>query len=259
MTLNQEIPELSPPKKRRGRPPRNTLPPEHIGNMSAGHERDEELKRRADALAQGAEVEDAAAPSGSIDPSKFSHIDNEVAQGINLGTGRSNVSDLQPGYRYCWAPFADGYGHDAQISIRNTHSSLRNDEQGRPTGWHVVQGDMPEGVKSGHKGAFRCAGSTMRGWADCVFYRIKEEDYQRLMAKDRERVRGQGLVEERFVALGDSIFASRGYPNTASANLNDPRFGPGAGRPVTVKTQFDEGDLRRGSIQGFEPGAEVRR
>ena len=88
----------------------------------AGDEQRDELKRRADDLAERAET--IGLDGGRVDPSAF-RVENELAQHFN----ELDVNDADPAYAYCWV----------QAGYAGRFIKMKLTE-----GWEVVQGDMPE-------------------------------------------------------------------------------------------------------------------
>lgn len=89
------------------------LPPEHLGNIPAGHKRNEENRKRTDKLAERKEVESEKFGIGAIDPAKMEQRDNEIVRHVDPISGDIPVENPQPGYRYARVTVSDGYGPEA--------------------------------------------------------------------------------------------------------------------------------------------------
>lgn len=233
-----------------------SLPPEHLGNIPAGHKRDEENRRRTDNLAERLEKE--TPPFEAIDPAKFKAIENEVVGGmrrnVNTGILFKEVSNKQPGYLYCWmknpATCRTIEGEMAAEMAVNTFFGI---------GGEWVEGDMPEAQEL--RGAGKDNLGSRRGWADCLLVRIKREFYEANERNVGQRAARQGLIEQETV----NQMQARGF--TGSADPNHPAFRhSGVQNPgQAMQYQFNEGDLRRGTIRDprtgkvLEPGYDNRR
>lgn len=222
------------------------LPPEHIGNIDAGYKRNEELLKRTDALeaqiAKNAEDESALE---SIDESKLRQIDNEIADNIGHD-GKVHISNMQAGYRYCFATHVQDYQGNARSNVRKMHADMR------AAGWEYVTGNHPEAKEL--RGNDCTSGTTLRGWGDTVLMRITEQHALEAEAKAQRKADRAGAVEEQIVALG--------YKHGVVANgfagdiPNDPRMqhafrGMGGPQRFVMQSNFTEGDIRRGSIPGI--------
>lgn len=224
-------------------------------DLPAGHARDEARRKVKDKLEQKIDENMAADGIEAIDKSKFEHIDNEIGRYASLrkpdgGTGM-DIDSPKPGYRYARLTVADGYGQSARANIRSMH------EWAKKFGYEPVQGDDPEDTR--FRGNDCASGTTLRGLGDTLLYRITEAKYQEMMAASRRKTERQGAVEQNSVIYAQDRLGRIGLPNTmhgaAGDFSQDPymarRFGPGEGRPVTMRSTFTEGDIRRGSIPGI--------
>ena len=239
-------------KRGPGRPRKDpTLPAEHAGQIDAGYSRNEELAARKDKLQEqiDRESEDPDALE-SIDPAKLNRpVDNEVGRLIGRD-GQLHLSGLQPGYRYSFFTHADGYGGPAKANIRNMHNT------GRVAGWHIVEGDMPEAQEL--IGNDCASGTTTRGWADTVLYRIREEDALAQEAKIARKQAMAGAEEERVQLIGlqhgvrFDILAGQLGPNASQT----ARQVWGQERPEIVVARSNYGDrvLKEGTIPGLHAG-----
>ena len=107
----------------------------------AGDERRDELKRRADQLAEQAENTEAFA----INPAAF-EVDNEIASRFN----ELDVSNAQEGFVYRWV-----WTGQNNLMVRRAMAERYPGYQGG--GWQIVSGDMPEAkeARDGVTGAAR--------------------------------------------------------------------------------------------------------
>jgi hypothetical protein len=238
------------------------LPPEHIGNIPAGHKRNEENRKRTDKLAERMETESEETVGGSIDPTKMAQRDNEIMRHVDPISGNIPIENPQPGYRYARVTIGDGYGAQAQISIRMMHEELRR------WGWHPVGGSDPEDKR--FIGNDRAAGTTHRGVGDTILFRIREEDYRRLEEAINRKLARQSAAEENVTVFNDKLRSAgvRGEYREVVGDFNsDPRMSRyygAAGQREVFTTNFNENDLRRGTITGpdgrpLQPGFDQRR
>jgi hypothetical protein len=101
-----------------------------------GDARDEELRKRADTLAEEAERRANEQELHTVDAAAM-QIDNELAQHYNpMHASMLTVSNPQQGWTYAWANFVNQAG--VQVMMKKTD------------GWVVVSGTDPESVE--HKG-----------------------------------------------------------------------------------------------------------
>ena len=130
----------------------------------AGYARQEELKQRADTLAEAIETETPEAYR--LNPKAFD-IEQELAYLIDRN--ELEVENAQPGKRYCWVNF----GQNGRMVM-----SKKKD------GWEVVAGNMPEAPE------LRFVDGT-RHLGDVLLMRIDEERAQLLDRIDEYRRRRQ--------------------------------------------------------------------
>ncbi len=141
----------------------------------AGYARDEEKRRRADALREAADRLDPDV--GSIDPRAFD-VENDIGQYSARGLDGSEVSGALDEYVYHWE----------QADIRNAHGGLWV-TQAKSVGWEVVQGSsMPEAKERMHVDG-------TRRWGDTILMRIKRERYEAIQIVNRRRIlsRSEGV------------------------------------------------------------------
>jgi hypothetical protein len=141
-----------------------TLPP-------AGDARKEELKLRADELAEEAERVMNELETFGIDPSKLdsTKVEREVRQAVN-DDGEVFVENANPDYAYCWM-FRDPQNRFGGRFVNAL----------KVLGWEVVAGDNM-------KEAWRHRSVTGERWiADCLLMRCRREVYEQIKLKDRER------------------------------------------------------------------------
>lgn len=233
-----------------------TLPAEHLGQIPAGHSRDEENRRRTDNLAERAEKE--ASPFERIDEAKFTQTDNEIVQSIvrhpDTGVPSKEITGRQAGYIYAWLK--------NPATCRTIEGEMAADamvQQFFAVGGEWVDGDMPEARELKSKGKENL--SSRRGWGDTLLARIKRDFWDANERAVKERERRRGLIEQETV----NRMMAAGF--TGSADLNHPAFRrsvPNPAEPVTQTYAFNEGDLTRGSIRDsrtgrtLEPGFERR-
>jgi hypothetical protein len=225
--------------------------------MAAGATRDEQRAINADSLAERAERHDEQHGLGAIDPSKLAQRDRETL--FRVEDSKGGVQNPQPGFRYIRVTIHEGYrDNGSKANIRTMHALAKE------YGFEPVHGEMKEDEK--YRGNDHATGSSLRGLADTVLYRITEENYAKMQAKIAEKARRQGAVEEQTL-----VYAQRRGIGTMHAAAGDfasqdklmAQIAQSAGqvetylaqRPDTLKTNFTEGDIRRGSIKG--PGGRV--
>lgn len=206
------------------------------GLPPAGHLRDEELRRRADGLAQAAEEQ--SGDRFAIDPHAFD-IERELASQFS----GLEVSHQVPGYTYCWVyTGAKGYF----IAEKKSRRVLWN---GAPTPcWEIVQGDMPEAIEFKGK-----AGDTTRQLGDVILMRCPDHLKDRLDAVQAEITRrraGSGESDLRDLA------AKYGVNVKSSADLSDPTVQRSmtrmANQAAASKLAFRQlgRQIREGSVPG---------
>lgn len=114
------------------------------GLPPAGYERDEEMLRREDDLAEQAEVANAKIEGGTGDISQI-RIENELAQHFD----ELAVLGAVDGRAYAWVP---------------THTYGRFVQQKLYKGWQMVQGDMPEAAALKSTDTTRRLGDVVLMW-----------------------------------------------------------------------------------------------
>lgn len=222
--------------------------PQPVADLPAGHLRDEQLKVNADHLEQQREIEAKEIGQEAIDPEKFRHIDNEIAQKLTIDDRGVNieVEDAQAGYHYKWLTVeeADRSGrYGAAQAIR----SMR--EAHRRVGFERVEGNDPEATN--FKGKDFCAGTTGRGCGDADLWRIRKDRAQALHEYHMRRLERQQMVEPDYVYLGQTRL---GHRNTAVANpQTGARFRDDM-TPQTFNVKMNDDALRSGSIKDPRTG-----
>jgi len=226
--------------------------------LPAGALRNEQRAINKDALDERIETREQEAGIEAIDRSKLNQRDNEIMRHVRRRDKSSGVpvTGMEPGKRYAWLTLGTSFPDRARTAIRQMNADAKD------RGYKPVEGrDNPVGKEFiGNDGM---AGTTGRGVGDVYLAEIREEDYQDIEAESREKAERQGQVEDRSVVFARDRLGRAGLPNTMH-NLVDPNdnFVNQRGRslgvdrnPVTMTSQFTEGDVRRGSIHG--PGGQV--
>lgn len=233
--------------------------------MPAGDERNEQRRINADSLAERAERHDEQHGTEAIDPAKLAKRDRETLYRVE--DSKDGVQNPQPGYRYVRITLADAYRESgSKANIRAMHA------QAKENGFEPVHGPMTEDEK--YKGNDHASGSTLRGLADTVLYRITEENWRLLQAKNAEKARRQGGVEDQVVRYAEQRGIRTMHGASGDFASQDPLMARIAGdagrvetfrapRPGQVQTKFSEGDVRRGSMRGpdgrvLQPGFETQ-
>lgn len=234
-------------------------------NMPAGDDRNEQRRINADVNAERIARHDEQMGTESIDPSKLANRDRETL--FRVEDSKDGVENPQPGYRYVRITLADAYRESgSKANIRTMHAAAKEN------GFEPVHGDMVEDKK--YKGNDHASGSTLRGLADTVLYRITEENWQRLQARNAEKSRRQGGIEEQTIRYAESRGVHTMHGAAGDFRSQDPLMAQIAGdagrvetfrapRPNQTKTNFTEGDIRRGSMRGpngetLRPGFETQ-
>lgn len=139
----------------------------------AGHSRNEELRRRADALEE--QAAEQFADVEAIDPDKLK-LDREVAY-IHQRTDGYEVKDAVPGYVYCWVR-EDKPG--SQVQWKRSQRVQMPDGDWAPL-WEVVQSDMPECPNERDARGYRKI-------VDCILMRARADRYRAYqLAEDARR------------------------------------------------------------------------
>jgi hypothetical protein len=216
--------------KKRGRPRKAHLPP-------PGHKRQETLKQRTDTLAEAAESQPIERER--IDPKNFK-IDREIA--AKIVDGALEVSNAQPGYKYCWARFGKGQMDQVQakrsIRVRDAEGTLY-------AVWEVVSGDMPESRENRNVEGLRVIGDTL-------LMRALEDRYAAVEAYEAElRRRQQEGVNNNLISKGER------YGITVHTDVNSPVLQ----RAIKHATASNIANQQLGQHirEGTVPGMTIRR
>lgn len=230
----------------------------------AGHTRQEQLKKRHDALMAEKELlEQQMAHFGSIDPSKLDiqKIPREVMAAMDFAQSEIYVSNAQSDYRYAWI-YADPMRKWGNRSVRAMQVA----------GFECVMGDMPEAPEHAH------GPSRERFVADCILMRCRIDRYMQLQLYKREqRLRRQDGISaglrERAARAGVRVFDKDSMPAHIQGYMQQQGE---QRRIVTAKTvppsrvqrraaakrlaldKFDA-HLRAGNIPGLSPEEAARR
>jgi hypothetical protein len=223
-------------------------------DLPPGADRDEAIAMVADRNAEKIEENMSRDGIEAVDSGKFAQRDNEILRHVDEGS--VPVTGAKSGYRLAWLTKADSsMSSGAVAAVRRMLSDARS------VGYRPVQGDdHPTGQEFiGNDGA---TGTTLRGVGDTILHEIREEDYQSMMLRNRQRALRQGAVEENAVVWANQRLGQAGLPNTMHGAAGDfrtdplmDRFAGPIGRPETLTSTWSEGDIRRGSARG--PGGET--
>jgi hypothetical protein len=140
--------------------------PQHVRQPAlppAGHQRDEELRRRTDTLQQAAEERADALGAHGFNPDVLAP-DREILADFD----GFEVSSRQPGFEYKWVPFDNPVANKGLMVA-----------QAQTQGWQVVCGDMPEAKEKEIVGGMRKIGDT-------VLMRIPIERAEAIRARERQ-------------------------------------------------------------------------
>ena len=163
---------------------------------SAGHARDEELKKRTDNLDAAAEFMSDDQEIYGVDPKAFEE-DREILAHLD----ELHIADALPDHHYLWAYF----GMNGRVVW-----------QRKRDGWKVVSGNDPEAPELKDADGLRKIG-------DCLLMKIPLERYNQLQAeREKRRVSQQLGIDARLIELGDKA-AKHGIkvhtdPGTISAD-----------------------------------------
>lgn len=231
--------------------------------LPAGATRNEQRAVNKDALEERIETRTKEAGIESVDESKFRREDNEIQRHVRRRDKSSGVpiKNPEPGYRYAWLTNAQTHGDQARANIRQQHADAKD------RGYQTVQGDDPAGKE--FEGGDGVSGTTARGVGDVYLAKIREDDYQDMLAEDEEKRERQGAVEDRSVVYAAERLGRAGLANTMHniTNANDAfvtsRISANERNPIVMTSTVTEGDLRRGSMKGpggriMQPGFERR-
>ena len=221
---------------------------EHVEQaIPAGHIRDEAVRALRDEAVEHNEELANATGAHAIDPAKLDvkNVDNEIAAHWNPERGDIPFSHPQQGFQYAWVTHEDPHGTQARTSIRAMHSHMRR------VGWHPVEGDMIEGKEFVGKDC--AAATTHRGMADTELWRIRREDWQRVLDfNERKRQKDQS-IEQNF---RDRANAS-GIGHALDDNMLARAYGQDRMRPVAFSAAFSTEQIRNGTGP-LKPGFDVR-
>lgn len=200
------------------------------GLPPAGHARDEELKRRADTLAEEAEKRAEALSMSGIDADVLK-IESELASQMD----ELYVTNRQPGYEYCWVNF------DAPSSARGLMVKRKLAQRG----WEVVCGDMPEAIEVKDVTGNRRVG-------DVILMRIKKEHFDKLKAAEEEYARSlSGAVHSNLQQLGEK-YRGRGVIVHTPENMSPQllKSMEARARGAMAANQKLDQSLRDGTVEG---------
>lgn len=160
-----------------------TLPP-------PGHGRDEALRMRQDSLER--EIEEMARVRfmEAIDPSKFTHLDNEIAAYAHAG---ATIPHARPDRVYCWVEWNTRLPSDHGQHVMSKQSE----------GWELVHENDPDA-----SGVTPCT-ITPEGhirWGSCVLMSCDRTRYIHVQAMHRARqmmIEGQHMNASTLVELGE--------------------------------------------------------
>jgi len=201
------------------------------GLPPAGHQRDEELKRRADILAEEGEKRAKVEGVEAIDPNSLTLESELVSQMDEL-----SVTNRQPGYEYCWVNF-DSPSHARGLMVKNKL---------REKGWEIVCGDMPEAIEVKDVAGNRRVG-------DVILMRIPKPLYDAHLRLERERAaRMSGSSHSTLQELGEK-YRGRGVivhtPDNMDPNLLKTMESRARGA-MAANQKLDQ-SLRDGRIDGL--------
>lgn len=181
-----------------------TLPPNHIGNIAAGHSREEENRRRTDSLAEAAAADSASAGSIRTDGTLMEE-EPEILSQMNPFTMELEVTNKQAGRHYVWVL--------ANSTIIASYTSM---------GYKAVQGDDPEAKE--HKGQHKATASTLRGVGDVLLYWIPVERHAQIERHFDQKAAAINGVEENWAAEANygPQSPTRQFGPLAHGDPNDP-------------------------------------
>jgi hypothetical protein len=236
-------------------------------DLPAGHERDEAERKVADELQEEIETRQARDGIEPIDEAKLARRDNEILGQLD-SAGFIPIENREDGKNYVFLTVADGYPDNAKANIRQMHADAKR------FGFKPVQGDSP--VAANLKGNDSAGPTSLRGVGDTVLFEQTEEARRAMEEADQRKLDNQMAVEENSVVYASERLSRAGLPNTMHGVAGDfgkdplmGRMAGSAGRTETFqynpnRTNFTEGDLRRGSMPGpdgrtLQPGFDARR
>ena len=202
----------------------DSLPP-------AGYERDEELKRRTDALEEAAEEQ--FSDVGTIDPAAL-ELDREL-QDLIRGHNALEVSHADPLYVYCWTYF----GLNGQMVW-----------QKKAQGWEVVQGDMKESKE------YKAEDSTRRV-GDTLLMRMRRDRYAKLelaqkLVRERQELSVASEINElalKYRGRGIKVHTDQNATFASGKGMMDT-IEKRAARQTALRTV--DKHLRQGTVPGME-------
>jgi len=202
----------------------------------AGYKRDEELARRADALEERA---DAAPEVYPIDPKAFEE-DREILYDLTID--QLQVTNMQPGYVYCWAYF----GQNGQMVWAK-----------KALGWRVVGVGPDAGRDRECEEHKEVDGSRRIG--DVLLMKIPEERYNRILkAQERRRLAQQlgvtqdvqDFAEKHGMIIHKDLSTVKVGPHTLADVMTKKAERATAARKVAMK-HLDK-KIREGTVFGEE-------
>ena len=201
------------------------------GLPPAGHQRNEELKRRDDQLAQAAEETAQATGIEAIDPEVLK-VESEIASQMD----ELYVTNRQPDYEYCWVNF------DAPSSARGLMVKRKLAQRG----WEVVTGDMPEAKEVKDVTGNRRVG-------DVILMRIKKDRFAQLQRQEAEAAaRFSSSAHSTLQQLGEK-YRNKGVIVHTPENM-DPallkRMESHARGAMAAGQKLDQ-SLRDGTVEGL--------
>ena len=200
----------------------------------AGDAQRDELKARADALAEQAETTQLV--GGQINPKAF-RIDREIAAKIN----ELDVSGALDDYAYAWV-----WTGQQGLKVKEKLSRRVREGDGLVVCWEVVNGDMPEALE------LKSVDGTRR-LNDVMLMRCRKERKEQLDAQDEiQRARREASINEPLEEL------ARKYPRLVKVHtdLSDPTLQAGLRRGAArgfAAQQFDTA-IREGTVPGMPAG-----
>ena len=213
------------------------LPEGHIGNIAAGHKRDEENRKRTDDLAAKAEA--AAESAGALSTDAFKP-ENEILQHFNEMTNQLEVTDPQPGRHYVWVK--------AHAITTASYKAM---------GFQPVQGDDHECWD--YRGQDAAGGSTLRGVGDVLLFWCPIERHESMERYfDRQARAKIGDVEKAWAedANFGATSPTRQFGPLAHGDQDDPLLKRTVFRGTAGQIERVTDALRKG--QGLPAGVQVR-
>lgn len=222
-------------------------------DLPAGADRQEAHARVRDHLEEQIEKRDAALEIEPIAREKLAKREYEM---MKYATDRTGVQNARPDREYLYFPLSQfRKTTEAQLEVDRNHDVAMS------KGWMTVSGDMKEDER--YKGNAGAAGTTLRGKGDCILHWMPKDEYDRMVAKgNEEHNRRFGYQEQDVVRFAERAGIGGQMHGVAGDFSQDPlmnRVAGAAGRVETfrrqpsavMKSNFTEGDIRRGSIPGI--------